>query len=180
MNSNMKRLNFNDDGFYPEKPCSPPKHIHNKQDEEFETISGVMMVDLNGTIVQLPVGQKHNIPAGLPHTFWNGGSEPLEVMFTLRPGVPDEGFFEVLHALSAEHDGLDKVNPIQMVLLFADSDAVLTDVPPLLWKAAVNLVPPLARAMGFRTRYPEYVSKSGLPTPVGVPAAAADAGATTA
>ncbi|GIL86998.1 hypothetical protein Vretifemale_15100 [Volvox reticuliferus] len=167
-------------GFYPGKPCSPPLHIHDTQDEVFEAISGVLMVNLNGTELQIPIGEKVTVPAGIPHTYWNGGgSEPLQMWVRVSPGTPDEGFLEMVAALSLQFGGLNKVNPMQLVLLFADYGLTLADMPEPLWLAAKKFLVPLARLLGFRSHYPEYVSNSGQPQPVGQAAEEAVAAATT-
>ncbi|EFJ42059.1 hypothetical protein VOLCADRAFT_97969 [Volvox carteri f. nagariensis] len=89
-----------------------------------------------------------------------------------------DGQFFLVHAYctaKAEFGGIGRVNPMQLVLLFAEYDMTLAELPPQLWAAARKFLVPLARLLGFRSRYSEYVSKAGQPLPVELTAAAAPA-----
>ncbi|KAG2451193.1 hypothetical protein HYH02_003800 [Chlamydomonas schloesseri] len=86
----------------------------------------------------LHAGQSVTIPAGVIHTFWNAAGPapanatgtatpptslellpPLVVNCTLSPGaVATEAFFENLAGVSNLYGGMDRINPLQLILLF--------------------------------------------------------------
>lgn len=65
-----------------------------------------------------------NMPTGVIHTFWNAAGQgpqrpALVVNCTLSPGsVATEAFFENLAGVSNLYGGMDRINPLQMLLLF--------------------------------------------------------------
>ncbi|KAG2489917.1 hypothetical protein HYH03_011554 [Edaphochlamys debaryana] len=164
-------------GFYDDKPGSPPRHFHHIQDEHFEVTRGTLMVELNGAVQAVEAGSSINIPKGTAHTVWSGNGQPVEAVATFTPGVPDEGFLEAMVALGYQFDGLAKVNPIQIFLLFADNRITLTDIPTPVWYLCKIFLEPLANAMGFKSRYAAYRHKAGQPLPVELEAQAEPAAA---
>ncbi|KAG2489918.1 hypothetical protein HYH03_011555 [Edaphochlamys debaryana] len=153
-------------GYYPGKPGSVPRHSHESQVEELHVTLGSAVLDLNGTPLTLPAGSRHTIPRGTPHTIWAAPGGPLAYVSTLTPGMPDERIWETYAGLCAQYDGCTKINPLQLLLLFAEGRMVPTDVPEALWGPCEALLSPLARFLGFRSRYPTYRSKAGEPLPV--------------
>jgi len=57
----------------------PPTHIHTKQTEGFEVISGSMYVSINGKEILLKKGEAAIVNAGEAHTFRNGSEKEILV-----------------------------------------------------------------------------------------------------
>ncbi len=70
-----------------------------------------------------------------------------------------------------------QVNPIQLVVLFAEHGVELSELPPQLWQAAKTVVLPLGKLMGYVARYPQYyeTATAGQPEPYSPRAASGDA-----
>lgn len=125
------------------------------------------------------------IRAGKTHTFYNAGArdgDDLLVTFELRPCNDAPSFFENLAGLVADVGGgsLRRVGALQVALLYADHGAELRGdaaaialffpgrggpqpawLPRWAGRAAAALLPPVARALGYKARYKAYESAGG-------------------
>src|SRR5688572_8710319 len=61
------------------KPAAgPPMHTHYRQDESFIIMSGTMAYEIAGEEVKYAYpGETVVVKAGIPHKFWNAGSDIL-------------------------------------------------------------------------------------------------------
>lgn len=50
----------------------------------------------------------------------------------------------------------DKVDAIQMLLMFEAGGMTIADIPPPLWMLITKVVLPFARFLGYQAFYPEY------------------------
>ncbi len=50
----------------------------------------------------------------------------------------------------------DKVNPIQMMLMFEAGGMTIAEIPPPVWLVITKVVLPFARFLGYQPFYPEY------------------------
>ncbi|KAG2453342.1 hypothetical protein HYH02_001566 [Chlamydomonas schloesseri] len=160
------------EGFHKGQPCSGPMLSHNRQTVELTALSGKIILSINGTESELKQGEKMVLRPGTPYYYYNGGAEPIEANLRVSPGVPDERYMEALIGLARQNEGLSKTNPIQLFLIYADNDLTLHDMPEKVWQIARTVVIPLAKAMGFQSRYDKYTTKAGTPEPVVWPPAA--------
>lgn len=66
--------------------AGPPMHTHHRQDEIFTILSGTMAYEIAGEDVQYAhPGDTVVIKAGLPHKFWNAGSDVLRCKGYVTP-----------------------------------------------------------------------------------------------
>lgn len=64
----------------------PPMHTHHRQDESFIIVQGTMAYQILGGEVQYAYpGETVLIKAGIPHKFWNPGSEVLKCKSYVTP-----------------------------------------------------------------------------------------------
>ncbi|KAI8470113.1 MAG: hypothetical protein J3K34DRAFT_421847 [Monoraphidium minutum] len=161
-------------------PGAPPLHRHTHSDETFTVVQGRMGWSVDGRTGEASEGGVISIPKGAVHTFWNaaddeprgGPSRPdLVVRFTLAPCGGAPAFFENLAGICADAGGRHRVPFAQLVLLYAAHGFELATMPRPVWRLLAAVVPPIARALGYRAAYPEYASAGG--TPGGGAAAAA-------
>lgn len=90
-----------------------PEHVHPKQLETFEVVTGTAAIKLYGEEHILTAGQKIEIPKNAPHKFSNAGNEELIMIGELMPAMRTEFFIETMYAVAIK----GKVN----------ADAVPTD-----------------------------------------------------
>ena len=50
----------------------------------------------------------------------------------------------------------DKVNPVQMMLMFEAGGMTIAEIPPPVWLLITKVVLPFARFLGYQAFYPEY------------------------
>jgi mannose-6-phosphate isomerase-like protein (cupin superfamily) len=78
----------------------PPEHMHPKQIETFEVISGTAGIKLNGREHILTAGQTITVPMNAPHKFRNAGEDELIMIAELKPALRTEYFLESVYSLA--------------------------------------------------------------------------------
>lgn len=81
-----------------------------------------------------------------------------QVKIFIQPGTHTvaERFFEQLAGIAYDHGGLEQVNPLQLLLVFAYGGIDLA-VPPPAKLLIRHVALPLGRLLGYRGCYPEYM-----------------------
>ena len=101
-----------------------------------------------------------SIPPGRPHFFWNSGDgdgEALRVRITLRPAGTARRFFENLAGLSRDCGSIERVPPLQQLLLLHAGGIDLALPAPAQWLLR-HVAPQLARLHGYAPFYDEYAT----------------------
>src|SRR5262249_34049845 len=104
------------------------------------------------------------VPPGAPHAFWNAGSEEALVRIEVRPAARFEAM--IRNAFGLAQDG--KVNRRgmphgpQLAALARGFVGVgrFTRPPRMAQRVLFGVLAPLARLMGYRGSYPEYLARS--------------------
>lgn len=136
----------------------PVEHIHLRQEERIEVVSGVMLMRVAGNEQRVEAGQAVVIPAGTPHTFHNAGPDDLHMSVEFRPALQTEQFFETMFGLA--RDG--KTNPagappfLQIAVISQAHDIYLPKPPVFLQRLLFAVVVPIAKLLGYRACYPRY------------------------
>ncbi len=91
--------------------AGPPMHVHWKQEESLTVFQGTIGVQILGEGEQFfEVGQTATFKAGVPHRFWNAGTEPLICKGYIKPADNIEYFlteiFQSTKANGGERPGL--------------------------------------------------------------------------
>lgn len=73
----------------------PPLHVHEHEDELFYILKGTYEFRFGDETVIANPGDLVNLPAHIPHTFRNIGSEPGMAMNTMTPGGFEQFFVEI-------------------------------------------------------------------------------------
>ena len=72
-----------------------PPHTHTREDECTYVLSGDLMFDVGGDIMQAPTGSYVVKPRGIYHAFWNPGPAPARVIEFHVPGTFDTFYDEI-------------------------------------------------------------------------------------
>lgn len=73
-----------------------PRHIHPRQEEVFQVISGQLGMEIDGKTRVLRAGDEGIIPAGAAHRWWVEGDEPASGVGRITPALH---FAELLDAV---------------------------------------------------------------------------------
>lgn len=86
----------------PPNAFTPPLHIHPKQEEDFEVLSGALDVHFEGQWMRLPEGESMTIRRGEPHAFRNSSGLRVRVRNVHRPALGYQDYLEELHSLAQD------------------------------------------------------------------------------
>lgn len=135
----------------------PPMHVHTQFDEWFMPIKGTLHAEAGGRVVVLKEGETLEVPAGMPHRFWNPGPDEVWLGGT-RPVMPVAfaALLQQLYRVIDERGASPMTMMLQMSVFDASFDTYVAE-PPLIVQRITNLLlAPAARLLGYRNYYPEY------------------------
>jgi quercetin dioxygenase-like cupin family protein len=78
-----------------------PDHVHPRQEERFEVLSGRLSLRADGIERVHGVGEVIVVPEGSAHAAWNAGDDEVHVLVDFRPALRTERAFETLAAWRA-------------------------------------------------------------------------------
>jgi quercetin dioxygenase-like cupin family protein len=134
------------------------EHVHLRQEERIEVVTGTMRYRLGGKEHGLAAGETVVLPPGVAHTLWNDGTEEARMLLEVRPALKAKAAFETLFGLARDgktnKQGMP--NPLQGALLALEYETFLARPPIPLQRAVLPVLAPIARLLGYRPRYPEY------------------------
>jgi quercetin dioxygenase-like cupin family protein len=136
-----------------------PDHVHPRQEERFEVLSGKLGLRVGGVERVHRAGDVIVAPAGAPHAAWNAGDDEVHVLVDFRPALRTETAFEALAGLARDgktnRAGAPK-NPLLLALILREfEDEIYFVRPPLLvQKVFFGALARVARLLGHRAEYP--------------------------
>ena len=141
------------------------EHIHPRQEERFEILSGTIRYRVEGVERVAGAGEELVIPRGVNHVWENAGEDDLHMFIEFRPALRSEEFFESYFGLG--QDGLTDPktglpNLIRMAVLLNEfREEIHLSRPPLLVQRIVfGTLALVGRLLGYPARYPyPYASR---------------------
>lgn len=134
------------------------EHIHPNITERYEMLEGRLRLKLEGSEATVSAGQKLEIPAGTAHSFWNPDDAPARVRVRFEPAGRFEEFMESIYALARDGKTNAKSRPklLQGALIGRRhiGDIALARPPVVVQRLLYAVLAPIARARGYRERYP--------------------------
>lgn len=94
----------------------PPMHIHFKQEEMVEVLTGKMRVKTKEKEFSLGPGESYTFEPGEAHRFWNEGTDLLHYRGYVKPAGNYEYFIEQIYK-SANEANDDKPSPFDAAFL---------------------------------------------------------------
>lgn len=131
---------------------SIPEHVHPRQEERHEVLSGALMGRVGGREETFVEGQRVVGPAGVPHAWRNPSDvEGLVMVSELRPALGFENLivaaFAIAGDLKADRMGAPKhLLRLSILLDGSRDDFYPTRIPMPAWKAVLALNAALAHA----------------------------------
>lgn len=144
----------------PPSPRREPEHIHPLQTNRFILEKGTLTFVIEGREKIASPGETVSVPPGLPHHFFNGGTEDAVYLQEFEPGLKIGLFFQTFFQLVrlGKVDDQGMPNLLQALVL---TDAYwnelrLTRPPFWIQRVAATLLAPVGRWAGYRaTPIPE-------------------------
>jgi quercetin dioxygenase-like cupin family protein len=141
-----------------------PDHVHPRQEERFEVLSGKLGLRVEGVERVHSVGEVIIAPAGSPHAAWNAGDDEVHVLVDFRPALRTETAFETLAGLARDGKtnkaGVPK-NPLRLALILREFEEEIYFVrPPLAVQRVIfGALAFIGRLLGYRSEYPYPYAK---------------------
>jgi mannose-6-phosphate isomerase-like protein (cupin superfamily) len=136
-------------------------HVHPFQEERFAVTQGTAGFRVSSKQLQLGPGETIVVPAGRPHTFWNGGADEMRVVMEFRPALAAatgrfyEVYFGLAQAGKAGKNGLPSIWQIALQAEEFGDHARLARPPWVVQRAIFALLKPIARLLGYRPFIPQ-------------------------
>lgn len=139
------------------------EHVHPIIEETFSVVRGRVGFRLNGYESVAEAGRRVRVPPGMAHDWWNAGDEEAHVVVEISPGARFEEMIANLFGLAQDGKTNAKGMPnlLQTALFAREFADVLyfTSPPPLVQRLLFGILAPLARLLGHRGSYPEYLER---------------------
>lgn len=146
-------------------------HIHPKQEERFEVLSGTASFRIGERETTAGPSDVLTVSPGTPHTWWNAGEEETHVIVEFRPALRLETFFETFFGLA--RDGkLDKRGwpgvlraavlgheYREELVIAPQKEILLSRLPPPVIRLLLPVVAAFGRLLGYRGSYRQYSSE---------------------
>jgi quercetin dioxygenase-like cupin family protein len=136
-----------------------PDHVHPRQEERFEVLSGRLGLRADGIERVHGVGDVIVVSAGSPHAAWNAGDEDVHVLVDFRPALRTERAFETLAGLARDGKtngaGAPR-NPLVLALVLRHfEDEIYFVRPPLAVQRVIfGVLAKVGWLLGYRAEYP--------------------------
>jgi mannose-6-phosphate isomerase-like protein (cupin superfamily) len=85
----------------PGRQLGSPIHSHEREDECSFVLSGRLSVQIGDQVLEAGPRELVVKPRGIPHVFWNSGTEPVRFLELISPGGFEEYFFEMAAPFNA-------------------------------------------------------------------------------
>ena len=135
-------------------------HVHPRQEERIEVVSGRLGVRIDGDEWTATPGTRFALLPGTPHTVWNDASNEVHVVIELGPALDSRALFETMYGLARDGEtvrwGLP--GPLQLAVVTDEfrEEFAFGAVPRPLQRALAAGLAPVGRLAGYRARYPRY------------------------
>ena len=93
-----------------------PLHLHRSEDEAWYVLEGRLGFRMGDEEIVAEAGNAVIVPAGMPHSYWNAGSDRARYVIVLEPRTA--ALIEAIHAM-------DPFDPARLRALFEEHDSEL-------------------------------------------------------
>jgi quercetin dioxygenase-like cupin family protein len=133
-------------------------HLHPKQEETYEVISGNLIYLLNRTKHVAPAGTTVHLPRGVAHQHFSEGPEDTVAIQTMTPGLDFDCVLETIFGLGAEGrlNGLSYIVQGLVMIRKMKAPFALAIFPLWFQEMLAWMVTPLAYRLGYRAVYQRF------------------------
>jgi mannose-6-phosphate isomerase-like protein (cupin superfamily) len=134
-------------------------HIHTKQDETYEVISGRLAYVLDGVRHVAEPGEIVTLPRGVAHQHFAEGEEDAIAIQTISPGLDFDCLLESIFGLASENrsiHGLDRLVQGLVWINKTKSTLILATPPEWVQRGLAIFVAPIAYLAGYRAVHERF------------------------
>jgi quercetin dioxygenase-like cupin family protein len=143
--------------------ASMGEHVHPGIEEGFTVVRGRLGYRLGGREGVVGPGQHLHVPHGTTHDWWNAGEEKARIVVEISPAARFEEMIKNLWGLAQDGKTDAKGRPrlLQAALFAREFDDIirLTKPPRPVQRLLFGALAPVARLLGYRGSYPEYLRR---------------------
>jgi quercetin dioxygenase-like cupin family protein len=151
------------DGYVKPGGAVTGEHVHPAIEEYFTVMRGRVGFRIEGRESIAEPGERLHVPAGTAHDWWNAGEVEAHVRVEISPGERFEEMAINLFSLAQDGKTNSKGMPnLLQAAIFARefSDVLYFTRPPLLVQRLLfGALTAIARALGYKGSYPEYLER---------------------
>jgi quercetin dioxygenase-like cupin family protein len=151
------------DGYVKPGGAVTGEHVHPAIEEYFTVVRGRVGFRIEGRESIAEPGERLHVPAGTAHDWWNAGEVEAHVRVEISPGERFEEMAINLFSLAQDGKTNSKGMPnLLQAAIFARefSDVLYFTRPPLLVQRLLfGALTAIARALGYKGSYPEYLER---------------------
>jgi mannose-6-phosphate isomerase-like protein (cupin superfamily) len=135
-----------------------PDHIHLRQEERFEIMSGTLRLRVAGAEEVLTQGSTRVLPPKTSHNFRNDGPGEVRFLLQLRPALRIEGYLRDLWRAANEGSRRRWGAPSMLELAviqheYPEEFFYLSGLPVQVQKAFLSALATISRATGYRAEH---------------------------
>jgi quercetin dioxygenase-like cupin family protein len=139
------------------------EHLHPGIEESFTVVRGRLGYRLDGREGVAGPKERLHVPSGTVHDWWNAGDEEAQVLVEISPASRFEEMIRNAFGLAQDGKTDAKGRPrlLQAALFAREFDDVIrfTKPPRLVQELLFGSLAPIARLLGYRGSYPEYMMR---------------------
>jgi mannose-6-phosphate isomerase-like protein (cupin superfamily) len=102
-----------------ERRLIAPPHVHNRDDEAWYVLEGVLRILAGEKEVEARAGSGVLVPRGTPHTYWNPGPGPTRYLLIMTANI-----FQLIQKIHA----MKERTPAALEAVFRKHDSELVDI----------------------------------------------------
>src|SRR6266480_2663044 len=146
--------------FLPAGGSVPLAHVHPRQEERFEVVSGRARVRVGRRLMRASAGESVVVPRGSVHRLWNDGEDELQVFVEFRPALRTEEGFEQLFGLARDgklgRRGFP--HPLQIAVMAKEyrDEAQFPFLPAVVQRALIAPLAAIGARLGYRALEPRF------------------------
>jgi mannose-6-phosphate isomerase-like protein (cupin superfamily) len=138
----------------------PLAHVHPRQEERFQIVSGTARIRVGLRVRRAGAGETVVVPRGTVHRLWNTGEDELHVLVEFRPALRTEEGFEQLFGLARENKLSRRgfPHPLQIAVMAKEfrDEGQFPFVPAVVQRVLIAPFAALGTRLGYRAVDPRY------------------------
>ncbi len=146
--------------FLPAGGSVPLAHVHPRQEERFEVVSGRARIRVGWRLPRASAGESVLVPRGAVHRLWNDGEDELHVFVEFRPALRTEEGFEQLFGLARDGKLSRRgfPHPLQIAVMAKEyrDEAQFPLLPTVVQRALIAPLAAIGVRRGYRMFDPRY------------------------